>query len=267
MAVGVAAGSLGAMLGIGGAVLIVPLFNVGFGYPIFTAASAGLVTVIGTSTSVSSAEATRALLNIRLAVMLLVASVIGALSGVHAIKYFVTERAAELVYGLTSVVVAIVMLRRIDVRNISRIPGAEIGPLGGRYFEHESGCEVSYAVRRAPLALTAALLAGVVSSIAGVGGGMVLVPALNAWCGVPMRVAAVTSAFMIGITAVPGLIGHYQLGHFNTPELAAAAVIGVLVGARCGLWLSTHAPVKAMKLLMALLLVLVGGYYVVHPWR
>jgi hypothetical protein len=90
---------------------------------------------------------------------------------------------------------------------------------------------------------------------------MIVVPILNAWCGVPLRVAAMTSAFMIGITAVPGVLGHYQLGHFTTPELAAGSVLGVLVGAHLGLRLSLRAPVRTLKLLMAALLVCVGLLY------
>jgi uncharacterized membrane protein YfcA len=93
---------------------------------------------------------------------------------------------------------------------------------------------------------------------------MILVPVLNAWCGVPLRVAAVTSAFMIGVTAVPGVVGHYQLGHLTTPELAAGAVLGVLAGARLGLRLSSRAPVRYLKLLMAGLLVTVGLMYIVR---
>jgi uncharacterized membrane protein YfcA len=261
---GIAAGTLGALLGIGGAILLVPIVHIGLGYPIFTAATVGLMTVLGTSVSVSSATASQRLVNVRLALVLLVAAVAGALGGVHAVTAFVSERAAELVYGFSSVAIAMVMLWRLDRRNITVGELAASGPLDGCYDEYESGCRVSYRVRRLPLAIAAAGLAGMLSSIAGVGGGMVIVPVLNSWCGVPLRVAAVTSAFMIGVTAVPGLVGHYQLGHLTTPELAAAAVLGVLAGARAGLLVSDRSPVRNLKLLMAGLLAAVGTLYVVR---
>jgi hypothetical protein len=258
---GVGAGALGALLGVGGAILIVPIVNVGLGYPIFTAASVGLMTVIGTSIAVSASPETQRILNVRLALVLLVASVAGALGGVHAVKWLVSERAAELTYGITSVAIAFVMLQRLERRNISKGELTGGGPLDGCFDELESGCRVWYRVRRMPLALTAAGVSGIVSSVVGVGGGMIIVPVLNSWCGVPLRVAAVTSAFMIGVTAVPGVVGHYQLGHLTTPELAAGAVLGVLAGARLGLWLSDRAPVRYLKLLMATLLVIVGAIY------
>ena len=73
--------------------------------------------------------------------------------------------------------------------------------------------------------------------------------------------APVPSAMLIGITAVPGVIGHYAAGHLALPALAAAAVLGVLAGSRGGLWLSTHAPVRAMKVLLAAILGALGAWY------
>ena len=63
-------------------------------------------------------------------------------------------------------------------------PAADTGRLGGRYFEVESGAVVSYRVRRIPLAMAVSFVAGSVSSLLGVGGGILKVPALNVWCGV-----------------------------------------------------------------------------------
>jgi hypothetical protein len=263
MLAGVVAGVLGALLGVGGAILIIPVLNLGLGLPMFNAATVGLFTVIGTSTSVTTAASARELINVRLALVLLIASVLGALSGVHAIKSFISERTAEIIFGAAALIVAVVMIRRIDTRNIITSGTTDIGRFGGRFHEMESGGVVSYRVRRLPVALSASFIAGAVSSITGVGGGTVIVPALNSWCGVPLRAAATTSAFMIGMTALPGVVGHYQLGHLATPHFAAAAVLGVLAGARGGLWVSRWTKSRALKLLMALLLLLVGMRYLV----
>jgi uncharacterized membrane protein YfcA len=84
---------------------------------------------------------------------------------------------------------------------------------------------------------------------------------LNSWCGVPLRAAAATSAFLIGITAVPGVIGHSRMGDLTLPALAAAAVLGVFAGTRGGLWVSARAPVRSMKTLMAGILAVVGVWY------
>jgi uncharacterized membrane protein YfcA len=258
---GAAAGSLGAMLGIGGAILLIPVLNVALSVPLFPAQGASLVTVVGTSMSVSSASESRRLVNGRLAMVLLMCSVGGALTGVHALTSVISERDAERVFGVTALLISGLMLARIDRRNVITREGVDIGALGGRFFDADTARDVVYRVRRLPVAFGGAFAAGVVSSIAGVGGGIVIVPLLNSLCGVPLRAAAATSSFMIGVTAVPGIIGHYHLGHFTRTELAAAAVLGVLAGTRTGIWLSHRAAVLHLKAIMAVLLLIVGGFY------
>ena len=97
------------------------------------------------------------------------------------------------------------------------------------------------------------LLAGSISGLLGVGGGILQVPALNAWCGVPMRAAAATSAVMIGITAAASAPLYYGRGDI-IPPLAAAAVLGTFVGSRAGLWFGGRTRARRLKLLMAVVL-------------
>ena len=106
----------------------------------------------------------------------------------------------------------------------------------------------------------ASLLAGMVSGTLGIGGGILKVPILNAWCGVPLRAAAATSALMIGVTAVSSVPLFYARGEIN-PPIAAAAVLGVLAGSRAGFWLGGRARAKWLKLLMALVLIAVSLVY------
>jgi uncharacterized membrane protein YfcA len=113
--------------------------------------------------------------------------------------------------------------------------------------------------------MLASFLAGNVSGLLGIGGGILKVPVLNAWCGVPMRAAAATSALMIGVTAVASAPIHYANGYIR-PALAAAAILGVLVGSRGGLWLGAQARAKWLKLLMVAVLLVVAAIYAVKVW-
>lgn len=264
MVAGVLAGTLGSVLGLGGGVFLVPVLDKVVGLSFLTAATVSLCSVIGTSTSVSILAAHKQLLNLRLGVTLLVASVLGASLAARALAYgFITTGTAERVFGATALLIAGVMLSRLDRRNVIADPAVDVGVLGGRFHEDESGGVVSYRLRRLPIALASAAVAGVVSTISGVGGGILIVPALNSWCGVPLRAAAATSAFMIGVTAVPGVVGHYRLGHLTNLELVAAAVLGVLAGTRGGMWLSGRVPVRWLKILMATILGIVGVEYLI----
>jgi hypothetical protein len=92
------------------------------------------------------------------------------------------------------------------------------------------------------------------------------VPALNAWCGVPLRAAAATSAFMIGVTATAGAVIYYGRGQLVAP-LAAAAVLGVQLGSWGGMRVGARASAMWLKLLMAIVLLIVSALMFVRGAR
>jgi uncharacterized membrane protein YfcA len=256
LAGGALAGGLGALLGIGGGVFLVPFLTLGLGVPIRLALATSLLTVIATSSAISAGPS-RELINLRLGLLVAVATVAGSLSG-GIIAGTLSPTALYRVFALSTFGIAMVMLTRLDVRNVILDPGADPGPLGARYHEDESGREIVYRIRRLPLAIAGSFAAGNLSTLLGVGGGVITVPLLNAWCGVPIRAAAATSAFTLGVTAASGAIIYYGRGEV-TPALAAAAVLGVKIGSLVGLRASTLANAKALKLLLAIVLMIVAG--------
>lgn len=260
MVAGVGAGSLGAMLGLGGGIFLVPLLNMALGLPIEHAMAISLVTVIATSNFVALSTTGRKWANARLAMVLQVAAAAGALAGLEVLAY-ITPEVRERIFGGTALLVAGVMIARLDYRNVLHGPVTDVGLLGGRIEDPDTGVEVAYRVKRMPFGLAVAFVAGIISSLAGVGGGILVVPALNSWCGVPMRVAAATSAVILGVTALPGVIGYYELGYLVRPELAAAAVLGVIGGSRAGLWITSRVKVRSLKILMAVILAAVAVEY------
>jgi uncharacterized membrane protein YfcA len=261
---GAVAGVLGAVLGLGGGVFLVPFLNLGLHFPIGTAAAISLTTVIGTSSSISARRAGQDLINLRLGMVLEVATAAGSLLGGITAQHL-AEGTVRLLFSATAAFVAVTMLGRLNRRNV--ILGAvDPGPLGGRYSEAESGGVVTYRVKRLPLALAASFLAGNVSSLLGIGGGVIKVPVLNAWCGVPLRAAAATSAFMIGVTAAAGAIIYYGSGQLPAP-LAAAAMLGVQAGSWTGFRFGQRVSARSLKLLMAGVLMVVAAMMFVRGMR
>ena len=179
---------------------------------------------------------------------------------------FVAESTLQRLFGVVAIAVALAMVTRINRRNVIADPDADPGRLGGRFYEAESGGVVSYRVKRLPLALAGSFVAGNVSSLLGIGGGIIKVPLLNAWCGVPLRAAAATSALMIGVTAAGGAVIYYGHGDLS-PLLAAPAVLGVQIGSWAGTHLTNQTPVKWLKLLMAVLLFVVAVLMFVRSVR
>jgi uncharacterized membrane protein YfcA len=253
---GAAAGVVGALLGLGGGVFLVPLLVLGLGVPMRLAVGISLTTVIATSSVVSSARAGRSLINLRLGMLLEVATTAGGLTG-GIVAAMLSTATLQRLFGLVAALSGIAMLARLERRNVILDPGSDPGRLGGRYYEDESGATVTYRVKRVPLAMAVSFVAGSVSSLLGVGGGILKVPVLNAWCGVPLRAAAATSAFMIGVTATSGAVIYYGRGEI-IPWMAAAAVLGVLAGSRAGFAIATLARAKWLKLLLAAILIAVA---------
>lgn len=265
---GVAAGCLGTLLGVGGGILLVPILQFVVGLSFDGAAAISQVTIVGTSIAVACTEANQKLANVRLAMTLQVLTLVGAVTGGYLLAVLSTAT-EQRVFGLTALVIAVVMLRRLDKRNIISDAGCDVGRLGARISDPESRRDVSYRVRRLPLALAASGAAGAVS-VLGVGGGVLIVPVLMAWCGVPLRAAAATSVFMIGATAIPGVVAHLTLGHLVVPQLAASAVLGVLAGSRLGIWLGPRIGIRSLKLTFAFILLAVAAKYLVFAaplWR
>jgi uncharacterized membrane protein YfcA len=262
---GVIAGGLGGLLGLGGGVFLVPFLNLALGFPIRSAAAISLSTVIATSSSVTAGRAGKQLINLRFGMVLEVATVAGSLFGGITAQVF-SESTLQRMFGAVAVLTALVMFGRLNKRNVILDPAAEPGRLGGRFYEVESGGMVTYRIKRLPAALLASFVAGNLSSLLGLGGGIIKVPVLNAWCGMPMRASAATSAFMIGVTATGGAIIYY--GHGDLSPLAAApAVLGVQLGSLYGLHAGQRAPVRWLKVLMAALLVVVAALMIVRSGR
>jgi uncharacterized membrane protein YfcA len=259
MGAGAVAGCLGALLGIGGGVFLVPFVDVVLGLGLTTARGISIMTVIATSSVVAAGSSSRPLVNMRLAMLLLVAASAGGLIGgitVIRLPYSVLSAIFSAVTGL----IAVLMVTRLDRRNVIRDLTVDPGPLGGRFHEHESGGHVVYRLKRLPVATFVSVIGGYVSGILGIGGGILQVPALNAWCGVPIRAAAATSAVMIGVTAAASAPIFYGRGDIN-PPLSAAAVIGVLAGSQFGFWIGGRARARWLKLLMAVVLAIVSVTY------
>jgi uncharacterized membrane protein YfcA len=264
-AAGTVAGSLGALLGLGGGVFLVPFLNLGLGFPFTAAAAISLTTVIATSSSVSVGRAGKQLINMKLGMLLEVATAAGSfLGGVTA--QFISQTILQRLFGLVAMIVAIIMLTRLKRRNVILDPAVDPGVLGGRYHEDESGGVVAYRVKRLPVAVAASFVAGNLSSLLGIGGGIINVPVLNAWCGVPLRAAAATSAFMIGVTATAGATIYYGHGQLE-PALAAAAVLGVQCGSWGGLRFGAAASARWLKILMAAVLLVVSAMMLLRGGR
>lgn len=247
---------MGALLGLGGGVFLVPALTLVYGLPFRQAAGIGLMTVIATSTVVSAQRAEDGTINFRLGIILEIATTLGGLAG-GLTAQALSQRTLRVTFGIVAIAIAIVMFRQLRTRlDVVREAG-EAGWLGGQWYSMEHRRTLTYRVVRLPLALAVSFVAGNVSGLLGIGGGILKVPALTTWCGVPMRVAATTSSLMVGVTAAASAPLYYAAGDIPAPY-AAASVLGVMIGTPAGFWVSARLTAHWLKLLLGLVLVLVA---------
>jgi uncharacterized protein len=255
VSMGMATGLVGSLLGLGGGVFLVPLLTLAIGAPIRVAIAASLISVIATASASATVNLNRGLVNMRLGLALEVATSVGGLLG-GITSSLLTHRQLFFGFGLTLCAMGIVMAARAGRRNVIADTSQDPGWLGGRI--EEAGRTYVYRVKRLPLALFASLVAGAISGLLGVGGGIIKVPVLSAFCGIPIRVAASTSTFMIGVTAAASAFIYFGRGQIDLP-LTAAIALGTLPGSLLGTHLSDRVHARSLKVIMALVLILVAA--------
>jgi uncharacterized membrane protein YfcA len=251
------------MLGLGGGVFLVPVLTLVFAVPFRTAVAASLISVIATASVASTVNVGRGLVNFRLGMTLEIATTIGGLTG-GLVAALLTQRQLFAIFSVTLAAMGVIMTLRAGRRNIIAQTNMATGLLGGQVEEKER--IYFYRLRRAPLAVGASFVAGSISGLLGLGGGIVKVPVLSAFCGIPIKVAAATSAFMIGVTAAASAWVYYGRGDLDLP-LAAAIALGALPGSLAGARLGHTLEARSLKLFMAAVLFLVGGQMAIKALR
>lgn len=246
---GAVTGLVGSLLGLGGGVFLVPLLTLAFGLPIRSAVAASLVCVIATATASATTGLRRGLVNVRLGLFLELATSIGGVSG-GLLAASLSTRTLYSLFAATLALMGVIVAIRSGRRNVLD-SNEDPGRLGGRLLEGENA--FVYRPNRLGLGLAASLVAGAVSGLLGLGGGIIKVPVLNAFCGVPIRVATATSTFMIGVTASASAFLYLARGDVLLPVTAAVA-LGALPGSLAGSHLSHKAEPRALKILMAVVL-------------
>ncbi len=241
--VAVAVGLLGSMVGIGGGVLLTPILTFFFGIPIKTAIGASVVSVIATSSAAGAVYVGRGLTHTRLAMILEIATTAGALAGGFT-AILLNPRLLYVVFGLVLVYVVYSM----SIKRREEGEQGDKGVLRTEYVDPKTQKVVNYGVHRMAGGLLTSFVAGNISGLLGIGGGVIKVPAMNLVMGVPLRAAIATSNFMIGITAATSATVYYQHGFLN-PSVAIPTALGVLLGAQVGARVSGKVQSKHLRLL------------------
>ncbi|MFB0561641.1 MAG: sulfite exporter TauE/SafE family protein [Candidatus Lokiarchaeia archaeon] len=233
-------GIIAAMLGVGGGFLNVPIINYIANEPINVAIGTSLFIIVFTSFSATIGYARKRVIDFKLGLVLETASIPGAFLGAY-LTGWISEIILKAIFGVALILIGINMIFRNRRQNPSDSQKAlkkekksiKSGILNWkRVINVVDGESYEYYIN-VPLGLAFAFVAGVVSGLLGIGGGLVKVPLLNVALGVPMIITVATSMFMIIFTTLTGAFEHSMLGQVNW-MIGGIMIIGAIIGAQIG---------------------------------
>lgn len=234
-ATSVAAGAAGAILGLGGGILLIPILTLFYGVDLHYAMGASIVSVIATSSGAAAAYLRTRLSNVRVGLFLTLATVSGALVGAG-LAGVVPVRALQLLLGLALGYSAFATMRQLHVElpeSPEPDPLALRFGLEGTYYDAPLDREVKYRATRVRQGFLAMFGAGLLSGLLGIGSGAFKVLAMDYFMRLPMKVSTATSNFMIGVTSAATAGVYFARGDIH-PLLATPVAVGVLAGAVLG---------------------------------
>ncbi len=250
------AGFLGALTGLGGGVVLVPLLTLFFKVDLRYAIGASLVSVIATSSGSAAAYVKEGFSNIRIGMFLEIATTIGALFGAY-LTAKIPASAIAIIFGLMLMYSAFVS-RRTRPRTETELPPDPLATklkMNGT-FPDTSGIR-QYNVYGVPAGFSVMFGAGALSGLLGIGSGALKVVAMDQAMKIPFKVSTTTSNFMIGVTAAASAGVYLSRGYID-PALAMPVMLGVLIGSLMGTRVLVKTQTKSLRLLFSGVIVLLG---------
>ncbi len=250
------AGLLGALTGLGGGVVIVPLLVFAFHVDIRYAVGASLISVIATSSGAAAAYVKEGYSNLRIGMFLEIATTLGALLGAFLAVRLATHWIG-LIFGIVLIVSAFLSFQEKPQpqQDMSADPLAARLKMDSDYPTPEG--RTSYHVRNVPGGFGMMFGAGALSGLLGIGSGAFKVLAMDQVMKIPFKVSTTTSNFMIGVTAAASA-GIYLRRGFIDPGLAMPVVLGVLIGSLLGTRILVRAKVSWLRIMFSLVIVVLG---------
>jgi len=249
--ISLAAGTIGAILGLGGGFIIVPMLVFIFGLSAQMSAGTSLVALVFTALSGTVGYTWQRRIDYKLGLSLAIASAPGAILGSVASTYL-TSKIVTALFGCFMIFVSIYVAVGTPVKSSGAVAHG-----WHRRLVDRDGIEFDFRVKHLAVAYPLVFLAGVLAGFFGVGGGALQVPVMILLLGVPVEIATATSALMIVVSALSGAITHMQLGNVAY-EFAPFIIVSVILGAQLGVQVQRRTGPRTLRRLFALFLVIIG---------
>ena len=226
------AGLLGSLLGLGGGFIIVPALSF-FNIPPSQIASTSLFSVLSTSASSSIAYAKQGRIDYSLAIRLAILAIPGSILGAY-VSGFIESNEFRIYFAIILLATSLYMFKR---NSIAR-----------RDINSNLVMVIAY---------LASFLAGFISSLFGIGGGVIYMPLMIGLLAIKAKQATATSQFILFISSISGLLTHSYLGH---PDyiLALILIVGTFIGAQIGARISLLIREKLLRVMVSIALIIIA---------
>ncbi|MCD2256828.1 sulfite exporter TauE/SafE family protein [Lactobacillus sp. CC-MHH1034] len=261
LAAGLVAGILGAILGLGGGIILTPFLTLALGLNIKYAIGASIIAVIATSSGATIAYLKDEMLNLRVAMFLEIATSVGAIVGALLTGIAPTSFLFVL-FGALLVFSGYNMIRKLRSKSDGTVNAeddkwAKKLNLDGQYYDKVVQREVSYHVKNVPGGFTMMFGAGLASGLLGIGSGAFKVIAMDTIMKMPLKPSSATSNLMMGVTAAASATVYFFNGSIR-PEIAAPLALGILTGATIGSRLMQHLRAKVIRIIFIPIILYMG---------
>ncbi|MGY5263082.1 sulfite exporter TauE/SafE family protein [Lactiplantibacillus plantarum] len=261
LGVGVIAGIFGAILGIGGGMIVTPILTLGLGLDIKYAIGASIIAVIATSSGSTIAYLRDEMLNLRVAMFLEIATTVGAVLGA-VLTGVLNATFLYFLFGALLVFTTYNMIRKLMSKN-GELPSVKDDKLAtqlnlnGTYYDKALNKQVDYQVENVPGGFSMMFGAGFASGLLGIGSGAFKVLAMDTIMHMPLKPSSATSNLMMGVTAAASAMVYFFNGSIE-PGIAAPLAIGIIVGALIGSRIMTRLKPRLIRMIFVPVMLYLG---------
>ena len=258
--ISVVAGFFGAMTGLGGGTIVVPVLTF-LGVDIKVAIAASMVSVIATSCSAAAVYVRQGMINLKVGMFLEMFTIVGAVIGAS-ITLISGQQALYIAFGAILIIAGVSLFIK---QRLSPAGGKKENQdrftrwlgLDGGYDDRAEKRRIEYYPSRAALGGPLMVVAGMISGLLGIGAGAFKVLVQDLAMGLPTKVSTSTSNMIIGVTALAGSSVYLSAGLVD-PGLAAPVIIGVVIGAFSGTVLLTRTTNRNVRRYFIVIVLLIG---------
>ncbi|WP_076654975.1 sulfite exporter TauE/SafE family protein [Lactiplantibacillus plantarum] len=261
LGVGVITGIFGAILGIGGGMIVTPILTLGLGLDIKYAIGASIIAVIATSSGSTIAYLRDEMLNLRVAMFLEIATTVGAVLGA-VLTGVLNATFLYFLFGALLVFTTYNMIRKLMSKN-GELPSVKDDKLAtqlnlnGTYYDKALNKQVDYQVENVPGGFSMMFGAGFASGLLGIGSGAFKVLAMDTIMHMPLKPSSATSNLMMGVTAAASAMVYFFNGSIK-PGIAAPLAIGIIVGALIGSRIMTRLKPRLIRMIFVPVMLYLG---------